>query len=282
MTFDTKGHGVATVEFKAELKANGKYDLTLSVPTTDRDDEVVDALAFAPLPTWIPIDIDHGMTVLSTVGSGTPAYEGEALKLHDFSFASTPLAQDVKTLVDEKHIRKLSVAFLNAVRETDEEDGKTHIRSAELLNAAIVAIPSNREANILVGKSLRTHPLTVAKAVAGSYEDRADRLRQSLRTRNPVAQWLWVRATFDDAVVYELEADDGAVTTWRIAYVLDGDSFTFGDPTEVDLAEVIVPPVKSATDPEKTAAAPAAAVSPAEVTLARAYAVIAEAEAALL
>jgi hypothetical protein len=43
---------------------------------------------------------------------------------------------------------------MNANRETDPEDERTHIRRAELLNAAIVPIPSNREASILAAKAL--------------------------------------------------------------------------------------------------------------------------------
>jgi HK97 family phage prohead protease len=154
MNPDTKGLGSFTAEIKTAVNEKGGYDITLSVPTLDRDGEVIDPRAFEPLPEWIPIDIDHGMTVLSTVGSGYPAYEGDMLKLNDFTFASTGMAKDVKTLVDEGHVRKMSVAFMNAVREVDEKDGLVHIRSAELLNSAIVAIPSNREADIaLAGKA---------------------------------------------------------------------------------------------------------------------------------
>jgi hypothetical protein len=73
--------------------------------------------------------------------------------LRDFRFASTPLGQDVRTLVDEGHVSKMSVAFMDAVREIDEKDGLPHVRKAELLNAAIVAIPANREASILAAKA---------------------------------------------------------------------------------------------------------------------------------
>lgn len=134
------------------VKDSGEFEAVLSAPTLDRDGEVVDARAFEPLPDHIPIDIDHGMSVTSTVGSGTPFYDGDILKFTG-TFASTPLGQEVRTLVAEKHVRKMSVAFMSAQRAEDEE-GTTHIVKAELLNAAIVAIPSNREADILAAKSL--------------------------------------------------------------------------------------------------------------------------------
>lgn len=132
--------------------AGGEFEAVLSVPTVDRDGEVIDARAFEPLPEYIPIDIDHGMSVTSTVGSGTPFYDGEVLRFRG-SFASTSLGQEVRTLVIEQHIRKMSVAFMSAQRAEDE-NGVAHIVKAELLNAAIVAIPSNREADILAAKSL--------------------------------------------------------------------------------------------------------------------------------
>lgn len=149
MTTERKGIHVLTAEIKSAKAEGDTYDITLSVPTKDRDGEVVDAKAFEPLPKGrMPIDVDHGMTVLTTVGSGVPEYDGDALMLRDFRFASTALGQDVRALVDEGHISKMSVAFMDAVREVDEKDGLAHVRKAELLNAAIVAIPSNREADI--------------------------------------------------------------------------------------------------------------------------------------
>lgn len=292
MDRETKALSALTADIKAAQNDDGTYDITLSVPTEDRDGEIVDAKAFEPLPDWLNIDIDHGMSVLTTVGSGTPAYEGDTLKLKGFSFASTPLGQEVKTLVDEGHVRKMSVAFMAATREVDAKDKKPHVRKAELLNAAVVAIPSNRDADILVGAKRFAAEVRrregATKAVAGSYEDRADRLRQALRSEHSEAQWLWIRATFDDSVVFEVEDALGGIHTYQATYETNGDSFTFGEATEVDLAEVIVPPVKNApsgdtkthdTSPEQ-AAAPAAA-SPVPGAAVQALAVLAEADALL-
>lgn len=146
---ERKGIHVITADIKSAKAEGDTYEIVLSVPTQDRDGEIIDARAFEPLPQGrLPIDVDHGMTVLTTVGSGIPEYEGDALMLRDFRFASTAVAQDVRSLVDEGHISKMSVAFMDATRELDEKDGLPHVRSAELLNAAIVAIPSNREASL--------------------------------------------------------------------------------------------------------------------------------------
>lgn len=150
-------------DIKAVNGAAGEFEAILSVPTKDRDGEIIDARAFEPLPEYIPIDVDHGMSVTTTVGSGVPFYDGDILKLRG-TFATTPLGQEVRTLVVEQHIRKMSVAFMAAQRGEDE-DGVPHILKAELLNAAIVAIPSNREADILAAKALE---VAEAKASKGA------------------------------------------------------------------------------------------------------------------
>jgi HK97 family phage prohead protease len=128
----------------------GSFEAILSAPTLDRDGEVIDAKAFEPLPDHIAIDVDHGMTVATTVASGAPFYDGDVLKIKG-TYSSIPRAQELRTLVREGHIRKMSVTFMGAQR--DEQDGVPHITKAELLNAAFVPIPSNREAAVLVAKA---------------------------------------------------------------------------------------------------------------------------------
>ncbi len=130
---------------------SGEFLAVISDPTLDRDGEILDAGAFEPLPEKITIDIDHGMSVRSTVGSGKPFYEGEKLMIRG-RFASTDLAKDTRTLVTEGHIDRMSVAFGSAKREQGE-DGVPHLVKGELLNVAIVAIPANPSAAILAAKA---------------------------------------------------------------------------------------------------------------------------------
>ena len=142
----------------AEVKASspddaaphGSFEVILSAPTLDRDGEVIDAKAFEPLPEHITFDVDHGMSTSTTVASGRPYYDGDVLKVSG-TFSSIPRAQEVRTLVQEGHIRTTSVAFMDAKRE--RKDGTEHITRAELLNGAFVPIPSNREARVLTAKS---------------------------------------------------------------------------------------------------------------------------------
>lgn len=275
------GRFLATIKAAPGAAGTGEFEAVMSVPTLDRDGEVVDAKAFEPLPERITIDIDHAMSVEKTVASGVPFYDGDMLKVKG-TFASTELGQNVRTLVTEGHIWQMSVAYMNA--QYEDEDGVPHLRKGELLNAAIVGIPSNRESVITAAKSLQgITPGRSAKALAGSFEQRTEQLRESLRTANPSAGWLWVRATFDDSVVYDVESMDGTCTTWQAGYTLGDEGFTFDEPVEVDVAEVVVPPTKSTTltDPDGSAAAKAAADRPADVQVAKARRELLAAEAAL-
>jgi len=145
----TFGKSVASIEVADGDKfgENGGFTAILSTPSLDRDgdrlhrDEWVE-----PLNDRYPLDIDHGMSVADTVGSFHPYFDGDTLMM-DAYFASTPKAQEVRTLVSEGHIRSVSVAFMNDKSKKDGEPRR------ELLNAGIVATPSNRDAVILASKA---------------------------------------------------------------------------------------------------------------------------------
>lgn len=147
---------LATIKSTSGTKdGTGSFEAVLSMPTVDRDNEVIDAKAFDPLPDHITIDIDHAMTVEKTVGSGQPYYDQDGILRFKGTYASHPLAQMVRGLVDEGHIRTMSVAFMPGGEwKFSEKDGKNHLVRGELLNAGIVGIPSNREALITASKSL--------------------------------------------------------------------------------------------------------------------------------
>lgn len=144
---------IALVQAVETQNPNGEFDVILSAPTLDRDGEVIDSKAFDPLPDHIPFDIDHSMTVTGTVGSGVPYYDEKGLLRVKGTFASTPLGQEVRTLVAEGHIRTTSVTFIAAKRKQDEK-GVDHVQTAELLNGTFTPVPSNREAVVLSAKAL--------------------------------------------------------------------------------------------------------------------------------
>jgi hypothetical protein len=127
----------------------GSFDIILSAQTRDRDGDVFKASEWkTPLPEWIPIDVDHAMSVEKTVGSGRPYINDDGDLQVTGTYASTPLAQQTRTLVNEGHVRYVSVAVMT---DKSLKDGSPN---RELLNGAFVNTPSNREAVILASKGL--------------------------------------------------------------------------------------------------------------------------------
>jgi hypothetical protein len=128
----------------------GSFHVLLSATTEDRDGDTLAADEWAPMPEHITFDTDHGMSVATTVGSGTPELTERGIEVHG-TYSSLPRAQEVRTLVNEGHIRTTSVAFMTT--KTKAAGGEQSTRR-ELLNGAFVAVPSNREALVLSSKAL--------------------------------------------------------------------------------------------------------------------------------
>jgi hypothetical protein len=261
---------------------NGSFEVILSAPTLDRDGEVIDTGAFEPLPKHITFDIDHGLSTATTVGSGEPRYEDGVLKVSG-TFSSIPRAQEVRTLVNEGHIRTTSVAFMAPKREV--KDGVPHIVSAEILNGAFVPVPSNRESVVLAAKSHREAAMPGLKAIEGSFEERRENISEAVRALYADARWTYIIATFDDHVVVEVETAIG-VDRYEITYTIDGEDVTLGDATPVDVVEVVQPKSEDADDTKIPDAAPEdaapAAIPPAPSATAMAHALTAEAEVLLI
>lgn len=246
----------------ADGDPNGEFDVILSAPTLDRDGEVLDSKIFEPLPDHITFDIDHGMSTATTVGSGTPFYDGEKLRVKG-TYSSIPRAQEVRTLVREGHIRTTSVAFMGAVRE--EKDGVPHVVKAELLNGAFVPIPSNRESVVLSAKSYaqkagaapRLVPTVriTRKAHGMTANTLRDLLDGAVRTAYGAEDtYTWVRDYTDEWVVFEQSSND-AYAIWRQDYtVSDGAVSLNGEASEV-AARITYEPVAKAA-PTDSATAP--------------------------
>lgn len=145
----------------------GVFEAILSAPTLDRDGEVIDSKAFEPLPASIPVHAFHDFT--DPIGRGVPVYEDDVLVLRG-KFASTPRAQEIRTLVAEGIISNMSVGFMSAERE--EKDGVPHVVTGEILEGSFVSIPSNRESAVLMAKHYE------AKAGARNSTSDAQRLQE--------------------------------------------------------------------------------------------------------
>lgn len=219
-----KSFALAEVKAATTDDPNGAFEAILSAPTTDRDNEIVQKGAFGDLPAHITIDTDHGLTMATTIGSGTPYYDGDLLKIKG-TFSSIPRAQEARALVTEGHITTMSVAFLPKEKIKGKAAGDpTVITKAELLNAAFVSVPANRDALVLSSKAgarnskadaaaiQSAHDSLVAagadcagakaiggqfarKAVVGSYEDRQEDVQEALVEANTGA----IRAAYPNS-----------------------------------------------------------------------------------
>jgi hypothetical protein len=139
----------AAIEVKDTGGDTGGFDAILSTPDVDRDGEAIDVKSWGSLPESIPVNVDHDMTVSGLIGTGVPRVEDGVVKL-SVTFASTPEAQRVRTLVQEKHIRATSVEFLRKT-QTDQKGVKTTTR--EMIGAAVTNYPANPNAVILTAKA---------------------------------------------------------------------------------------------------------------------------------
>jgi hypothetical protein len=227
----------------------GTFEVILSTPSLDRDgDELATDDWEQPLPEHITFDVDHGMSVASTVGSGTPSIDDKGHLVVAGTYSSLPRAQDTRTLVREGHIRTTSVAFMN---KKVTKGGQSRV-VRELLNGAFVAIPSNREALVTASKSLSDDsPAGAAigvKTIAGSYEQRQQALCDALEGAYPDPPdngyvWTYPLATFDDSVVYRVSGDTDARGQWQASYTVNDDgTVTLGnDAQRVTMVETVVP-----------------------------------------
>lgn len=271
----------------------GSFEVILSAPTKDRDGDTLLADEWKlPLPEHITFDSDHGMSVATTVGSGAPELTEEGLLKVKGTYSSLPRAQEVRTLVNEGHIRTTSVAFMS--EQTGKGAGRKVVR--ELLNGAFVAVPSNREALVLSSKSVdakagarnskadtaliqtivqaalalgvdvpeEKHAATASmKSIVGSVEALRDRVQSALRDANEGA-WVWIRGTIPGAdgagvVVFEVEDRDTYETALlRQSYTDNGTAVTLtGTAAAVGVMEVLTPdPDEESEASDSTAGAP--------------------------
>lgn len=260
-----------------ETAPNGAFEAVLSTASLDRDGEYVDAHAFDPLPEHITIDVDHGLSTQTTVGSGVPFYDGDVLKVKG-TFSSIARAQEVRTLVREGHIRTLSIAFRSHERQV--KDGYPHVVRGELLNAAFVAIPANPEALVLSAKAGARHSTadlermqaihdvavelgvtcstkaahtvsTLTKTIAGSYEAQAQALYAAV-SELAESGYARVLATFPDRVIYETYEGDGYAKYESAYTVNDEGAYTLEAPKRVEVEEIVVDAEEPATDAGKS------------------------------
>ena len=279
-----KSYAFAAVKSLDSENPNGEFEVVLSAATVDRDGEVIEARAFERLPESIPFHAFHDFH--DPIGRGVPFYDGDVLKARGV-YASTPRAQEIRTLVAEGIIGHTSVGFMGASRK-DGEDGIPHITSGELLEGSFVSVPSNREAAVLMAKSFDAylkvgsrnsskdaerlqaiHDLAVDNGATCASKSAAvhavkafrsagkchgmsantlrERLSDAVREAHP-DDYPWVRDYSDEWVVYEVYGSS-TVVLWQESYeVREGTPLLSGGRIEVH-AEITYTPKTSTEAP---------------------------------
>lgn len=150
----------------------GEFEAILSTPDIDRDGETVAVGAFQPLPKSIPVHFSHDFVdKVPPVGRAVPFYEGDTLKCRG-TFASTPRAQELRSLVNEGVIDSMSAGFL-----TTKKRGKS-ITQADLVEGSLTATPVNRNALLLRSKTFTAEEIDGLKAGARNSSTDSGRLQQ--------------------------------------------------------------------------------------------------------
>lgn len=141
----------------AEVKAaesenpNGEFEIIMSTDALDRDGEIISKEAFSPLPDSLPVHAFHDFH--DPIGRAVPSYDDKGRLVGRGYFASTPRAQEIRQLVVDGVIGHTSVGFMSAERNTKGE-GPPRVISAELLEVSFVSVPSQRDAAVLLVKSM--------------------------------------------------------------------------------------------------------------------------------
>lgn len=169
------GNGKATYALKSYVETDteypGTFSVILSTPVLDRDNEVVESKCFTAskaMPPRISMDLDHGLTVLDTVGSGIPSYTTDGELQVDGEWARTDKAQEARSLVRDGHVAYTSVTY--RVLKTKMIAGVRHITDAELLNGTFTQIPTNPTARVLAAKSGARHSAADAKSLQTAHD----------------------------------------------------------------------------------------------------------------
>jgi hypothetical protein len=137
----------AKAQLDTKAGGPGEFDMILSAGNRDRDGDVLRADQWKqPLPDHVPINVGHTSDVSSIVGSGTPFIDAKGNLRVRGKFSGTDLGQRVRQLVNEGHLRGVSVEYL----KTKGANGRpVH----DLVAGAFVMVPSNPAARVLSSKA---------------------------------------------------------------------------------------------------------------------------------
>jgi HK97 family phage prohead protease len=251
----TKAFGIRG--FKAADQAAGEFEAIVAVfGNVDRGgDRIVKGAFSKSLENWqarsrpIPVIFSHEWQNLDAhIGKVLEAKEtDEGLWVKCQLRMQDPTAAKVYDLMAEGTLAEFSFAY-DTIREK-QQNGANELLELEILEVGPTLVGMNPATRLLGVKSVATaaaeKPSTGAKqAVAGSHEQRRERLAAAVRARYATSDdvWVWVYATFDETAVVLVENDaDGTVSYREVQYAFSAaGEVELGADREVDLQTVIV------------------------------------------
>lgn len=242
-----------TKTYKANVKAvndapDGTFEALVSVfgNVDHAGDRVVKGAFAKSLERWgqsgdpIPVVFSHRWDDLDAhIGKVLTAEETDEglLVTAQLDIEDDPAAAKVHRLLKDRRIREFSFAY-------DVLDEKAANGANELLELDIIEVgPTLKGMNpetVLVAAKNRQRK--VYAPVAGSVEQRQATIRDAVNAwarAQAENAYAYVEATFDDAVVFEVEDVDGHRTLQAAYTVGDDGEVELGEPTEVELEATI-------------------------------------------
>lgn len=108
----------------------------------------------------IPLLADHMAATSSVLGTIVDAWEDTHGLVIQARFASTPTAQDVRTLLLEGHLSKLSIGYETLDDSYEDRDGQRVrlLKEIKLWETSVVVFPMNEQAVVSTVKSRSANP----------------------------------------------------------------------------------------------------------------------------
>ena len=238
---DSKG------EFEAIVAVFGNVDLG--------GDRIVKGAFADSLKTWegkgrpIPVIFSHDWNTLSShIGEVTEAREtDEGLYVKAQLDMEDPAAAKVWRLM--KRGTRAEFSFAYDILEEKLQNGANELLKLDIIEVGPTLKGMNPATQLLGVKSSNPEtaarlPVSRKQAVAGSFEERRDLISSALwgKYGDNDRYWVWVRATFDESAIFQIEdMDDGTVAYRQVDYTLKDGTLTLGEERDVELQTVIVP-----------------------------------------
>lgn len=249
--------------FKAIDEAQGTFEALVAVfGNVDLAGDRIVKGAFADsLKAWtakgrpIPVVFSHDWQNLDAhIGEVLDAKEtDDGLWIKGQLDMEDPAAAKVFRLMKRGTLAEFSFAY--DVVEEKLQNGANELLKLDLIEVGPTLKGMNPATQLLGVKSTAAEmaarlPVSRKQSVIGSFEERRELVSAALWAKygDQDRYWIWVRATFEDSAIFQIEdMDDGTVAYRQVDYTLADGKLTLGDERDVELQTVIVPKQRAGT-----------------------------------